>query len=51
MEFSDLILNYKTNKLSKFLKELNELKIGKIINKAFEDKQNINEKSNKFKRN
>ena len=46
-EFSDSnFIDYKTDKLSKFLKEINDTsELEKIINKAFDNKQNINEKS------
>ena len=39
-------VNYKTDKLSNFLKELNEFKeLENTIEKAFENKQNISSKS------
>ena len=41
-------VNYKTDKLANFLKEINEKnELEQIINEAFENKQNISENSDK----
>ena len=49
-QFSDAdFINYKTDKLANFLKEINENKMNleNIINEAFENKQNISSNSDK----